>query len=316
MKLILDTDIDTDCDDAGALAVLHHLANQGKAEILGIVCSIPIPACVSCIRAINQWYKRPDIPVAMVSPEAWESNPSHDNYLEHRKFLVRQGRLYNEQIATEFNKSSDFETPDAVKLYRKLLSEQSNKSVTICAIGTLTALAGLLHSDPDEISVLSGREMIAQKVRLLVSMAVASYPEGKDGFNWRMDLPSAATVVNEWPTPIAVQPAGGDVLTGRRFMAEAPADNPVRQAYTIWLGSKYKERSSWDQLTVIYAVNGAGDLFSEKSSLSLSLDSETGMHRWFLSEGEPERIYIDTVADSNVLSSTVEELMISSVKLG
>jgi inosine-uridine nucleoside N-ribohydrolase len=36
VKIILDTDIGPDCDDAGAIAVLHTLATQGAAEILGI----------------------------------------------------------------------------------------------------------------------------------------------------------------------------------------------------------------------------------------------------------------------------------------
>ena len=74
----------------------------------------------------------------MVSSEVWERNPAHDIYLEHRKSLARKGMLYNEQLGKAFIKSSDFNTPDAVQLYRKLLSEQSNNSVTICAIGTLT----------------------------------------------------------------------------------------------------------------------------------------------------------------------------------
>ena len=314
MKLILDTDIDTDCDDAGALAVLHHLANLGKVEILGIVCSIPEPACVACVRAINHWYKRPDLRVAMVSPAAWERNPSYAEYLAHRAALDREGRLYNAQIGSEYIETHNFATPNAARLYRELLSAQPDHSVTICAIGTLTALAALLRSGPDDISALSGRALVAQKVRLLVSMALGIYPEGKDSFNWRMDLPSAAVVVNAWPSPLAVQPLGSDVLTGRRFMAAAPADNPVRQAYELWLGSPDKDRPSWDLLTVLYAVNGAGDLFTEKPGLSLFLDSETGMHRWTLSAGQPERIYLDARVDSRVLSSTVEDLMIASLK--
>lgn len=315
MKIILDTDIDTDCDDAGALAILHHLANRRKAEILGVVCSIPIPSCVSCVRAINHWYKRPDLPVAMVSPEAWERNPSRDSYLALRATAGSKGMLYNDKIGSEFKKTHDFKTPDAVQLYRQLLSEQPQKSVTICAIGTLTALAELLVSGPDEISPFTGRELVAQKVRGLVSMAGATYPEGKDGFNWRMDLPSAASVINAWPTPVAVQHLGSDVLTGRHFIARAPADNPVRQAYEIWLGSPHKARSSWDQLTLIYAVLGAGDIFTEKHALSLYLDCETAMHSWSPSKGGPERIYIDTIKDSRVLAATVEELMSSSLKM-
>jgi inosine-uridine nucleoside N-ribohydrolase len=59
-KVIIDTDPDTDFDDARALDVLHHLADQGEADILGVACSIPIAACAACAQAINWHHRRPD----------------------------------------------------------------------------------------------------------------------------------------------------------------------------------------------------------------------------------------------------------------
>ena len=38
-RIILDVDLAEDVDDAGALAVLHALADRGEAEILGILVS-------------------------------------------------------------------------------------------------------------------------------------------------------------------------------------------------------------------------------------------------------------------------------------
>jgi len=37
--VIFDTDIGSDCDDAGALAVLHALADAGELKILGVIFS-------------------------------------------------------------------------------------------------------------------------------------------------------------------------------------------------------------------------------------------------------------------------------------
>jgi hypothetical protein len=37
VKVIFDTDTETDCDDAGAMAVLHSLADRGECEILATV---------------------------------------------------------------------------------------------------------------------------------------------------------------------------------------------------------------------------------------------------------------------------------------
>ena len=63
IKILLDTDLGSDCDDSGALAVLHNLADQDKAEILGIThCASERTGLVS-VMSINSYYGRPDIPV-------------------------------------------------------------------------------------------------------------------------------------------------------------------------------------------------------------------------------------------------------------
>ena len=47
VKVIFDTDMANDCDDAGALAVLHALADLGEAEILAIVTNRKDPSNAS-----------------------------------------------------------------------------------------------------------------------------------------------------------------------------------------------------------------------------------------------------------------------------
>ena len=61
--------------------------------------------------------------------------------------------------------------PSAVALYRRLLSGQPDGSVTIVSTGFFTNLAALLDSEADEFSPLSGRELIARKVRQVSAMA-------------------------------------------------------------------------------------------------------------------------------------------------
>ena len=55
--IIFDTDMDTDCDDAGALAILHALADRGEAEILATVVSSRYPWSVPCVEAIDREIK-------------------------------------------------------------------------------------------------------------------------------------------------------------------------------------------------------------------------------------------------------------------
>lgn len=62
-RIIFDTDMDSDFDDAGALALLHALADRCECEILAVMHSTSTPCSVGFIDAINTWYGRPGIPV-------------------------------------------------------------------------------------------------------------------------------------------------------------------------------------------------------------------------------------------------------------
>lgn len=310
MRLIIDSDLDTDCDDAGALAIMHHYLRQDRIDVLGVVCSTPYAASARCAAQINAWYGRSDIPVAMVDANCWRTNPAAERYERHRKSLGAAGRLYSEQLSSGYERS-DF--PEACTFYRQALEAQPEGSVTICAIGTCTALAALLASPADDVSPLTGQELVARKVRLLVSMAGGNYPSGRDGFNWRMDPYAASAVIAHWPGPMAVQPLGKDVPSGASFMAAAARDCPVREAYRLWLGAEDRNRASFDQLTLIYAVEGTASLLTERRGLTLRFDAESGEHEWQVGAGGPERIALDAAVDANELSKAVEHRMIASL---
>ena len=69
IKILFDTDIGCDCDDAGAMAVLHELANQGECSILAVTHCCAGEYNAGCIDAINRYFGRPEIPVGMFHPE-------------------------------------------------------------------------------------------------------------------------------------------------------------------------------------------------------------------------------------------------------
>jgi len=96
---------------------------------------------------------------------------------------------------------------DAVKLYRKILSSQPDKSVTIVSVGFFTNLAGLLNSMSDEYSKLSGMALVKKKVKRLVSMAARIDKDGKSGyeFNVMVDAAASQKVFADWPTPAYYQ---------------------------------------------------------------------------------------------------------------
>merc|ERR1719174_2341561 len=58
VQLIIDTDLGFDVDDVGAIAVAHALADQGKADILAVVCNTGNDACIVGVDIVNTYYGR------------------------------------------------------------------------------------------------------------------------------------------------------------------------------------------------------------------------------------------------------------------
>ncbi len=132
VKIIFDTDMASDCDDAGALAVLHALADLGEAEILAVVTNRKDPsnASAAAVSAINHYYGRPDIPIGTdkdgaKTPPRW-NHPSS----------------FCAALRDEFPHSAkpDDEMPDALDVYRETLAAQPDGSVVICSVGALSNL--------------------------------------------------------------------------------------------------------------------------------------------------------------------------------
>ena len=158
---------------------------------------------------------------------------------------------------------------DAVELYRKVLSAQPDKSVTIVTIGFFSNLAHLMDSKSDEFSNLNGKELVRKKVKQLVSMAagVGSDGAGFREFNVLVDAPSSQKVFANWPTPILLSgfEIGHKILTGKRLISNSSLQNsPVKDAFLIALNAdkNTEGRHSWDQTAVLIAVRGAQPYFN------------------------------------------------------
>ena len=57
-KILFDTDIGGDCDDAGALAMLHRLCDLGECELLAVTACYASPYVAGCIDAINRGVRK------------------------------------------------------------------------------------------------------------------------------------------------------------------------------------------------------------------------------------------------------------------
>lgn len=311
ISLILDADIDTDCDDAGALALLHTLADCGEVNLLSVICDIPNPLAAQAVMAINAYFGRPNTPVGLWSSESLQTSPRYAKYRAVLETVQSTGwRRYNETLAANFTRTTTKQPMDAIELYRKTLASQPDRSVVIVAIGLLTALQGLLESGPDRFSPLFGHELVSAKVKQLVTMGIGSFPVGKDVFNWEMDRESTGVVLNHWPAPLVVSEWGETVLTGAALKERTNPTNPIRIAYEIHLGGPGRNRSSWDQLASLYGVRGARDYFQEKHGFRIHYNSTTGEHAWHPARpGDPEQIYLGRAASDETLARTIEALM-------
>ncbi len=326
VKIIYDTDIDLDVDDVGALAVLHALADKGEAEILGVVVNAPTPYGATTVSAINRYYGRPDIPVGEMPVEEYVYDHSFDRWYRNYAISTPYGN-FNLPIFRRFanNIKSRKDVWNGVQLYRKLLSESPDKSVTIAAVGLLTVLEDLMYSKPDKFSKLSGKELIRLKVKELVCMAGGNQPApGRASFNWGFEgRGDAERISREWPTAIYLSPMGSKVATGARLSAETPDFNPVRAAYELFLKrAKHKNRPTWDQIAIYYAVRGVGNIFEEPPGRRLDVTAEKGVNEWRDGKyewrdarpGEPLHVKIGQKIPDEALGKIIEDLMVQLPK--
>ena len=268
VSVILDTDLGYDCDDTGALATAHALADYGEINLLAVMSCTHSRYAPAAVDAINHFHGRPDLPIGALAPG--DAGPDG-------------GKEYPIAIAERFAHDLDVDrVPDAKVLYRQILAAQPDGSVTIVTVGMLSNIRHLLETGPDDISPLSGEELVAKKVTRLVTMG-GYYPKppGDEGeFNLRMDGPAAEYVFRNWPAPIVISPydVGKPIMTGSRLHTETPESNPARVAYEIVVGG-LGSRPSWDQTAVLYAARGRRDYWTVEENGRMEVSGK-GWNEW------------------------------------
>jgi len=311
VPVIFDTDLGYDADDAGALAVLHALADRGEAEVLATMTVVGDPQSAGALDVINTYYGRPDTPIGAMKGGRWldarpywfETNPD---------FL---GPLVREYPSNVKHKDA---APGAVPLYRRTLAAQPDRSVTVVAVGFAQNLANLLRSPPDRFSPLSGRALVARKVERLVYMGstlAGTRPDFNLGDGPYQDGRAAQQVVAAWPTKIVFVNAeiGRHIGTGSGLREQLPA-NPVARTYDLYPGVNAKgERPSWDLTAVLYAVRGGGTFWREVTGRALTVSRE-GVTTWrraasISSAILPPRRHLEQVGPSSEIKSTLDGLL-------
>ncbi len=255
VDIIFDTDMDSDCDDLAALAILHALADRKEARILATGVSTKNPSSAMCLEAINTFYGRAELPVGAPRGKGPE-----------------KGSKYARQIAGAFPhrlKSAE-DAPEAVRLYRDILSKAPDQSVTIVTVGYLNNIANLLKL-PAEGGQASGMDLIKAKVKEWVCMGgnFVGEPARDDlklgNNNFTFDKESSLYAVENWPVRLVfVGREIGSVPSGLKAGAKLKTlrePHPIRMGYELYFGGEAKDRHVADPTTVLYAVRGPGEFW-------------------------------------------------------
>lgn len=231
-RIIFDTDMYTDYDDVGALAMLHAFADAGECRIAAIGCDTYGEGnqSVAECEIVNAYYGRGDITVGCA-----RSGGVCGKGAEGHGLPARYPEYVRHSVSTN--------APPAVEVYVRALEGSPDKSVVLCSVGFLNNVADLLRIAPG---------LVSRKVRLWVCMA-CSYPDGKE-YNSMRDPASSAYAFEHWPKDVPI--VWTDFQYGRtcyagRAVAELPdTRNPVRDVFNGHLTPRDKvvPGESWDQL--------------------------------------------------------------------
>ena len=306
VKIIFDTDHGGDADDLGALVMLHNLHNRGECELLAVMSWSTEQYVIPAMDAVNRYYGNPDIPMGV---------RSHGTHFTDWN--------YNKPVADALPwELKNTDVPLAVDLYREILAENEDNSITIVTVGPLANIRDLLMSEPDQFSDLSGKELIEKKVKKFVIMG-GRFPSGDWEWNFYGGMPGVTRYVLEnltVPVVFSGFEIGMVVHTGPRFHELDPG-HPLYvgykhfSKYASWMKDRYQEgritpNASYDQTAVLYAVRGGVGKYWDKVENGLCVADDEGGNIWVEKDEPTNHAYL-------VLKKTPEQMaqIIYSLKL-
>ena len=304
-NILLDLNIDGDCTNLCALAILNILANRGDARMLATTACFDSPLATGCVKAINHYYGHDDVPVGILHrQEATHPTP----FMKPVNETFRPDRPNGE------------EAPDTVDVMRQALAAEEDGSVILVVVGCFASFAALLQSAPDGISPLSGQELSERKISRVVAMA-GHFPifDGERVFpenNVKVQIPAAQYVVEHWKGELVFTDWGLGFRTRslKEFRTHGSPDHPLRMMYRINDGDDDAQgdlqfpdgNPSWDQTAVLEAVY-PGRYFTYHEFGRVSVD-DAGYTIW-REDREGKHTYLLPRSPLNDVAAVVNDLV-------
>ncbi len=236
INVILGTDWWTDSDDVVAMRVMAYMHKKGVINFRGVALNACMEASAASLSAFLQ-NEGINIPIGL-DTDATD--------------FGAKAAMYQPNMAKNPHYMTNSECEDAVKLYRRILTE-TEEMFDIIEIGYPQVLAALLKSSGDEFSSLPGIELVKNKVNKLWIMAGNWEKETGMENNFIRNNRSrqgGSYLCQNWPTPITFLgwEVGSTVITGSKFLDKT--DMVYRAMDDIGFG---KGRSSWDPMLCLMA---------------------------------------------------------------
>jgi pyrimidine-specific ribonucleoside hydrolase len=288
-RIIVDSDIALWWDDVSAFAIANAAANQGDVKYLGAVADVKSADAAPAIDAINTSYGNGDVPVGATLG-------AEQNIFDN---------VYTTELARRF-KHSRRPAPDAVVLYRRLLAQQPDHSVTVVSLGGHTNLAALL-------ATRQGADLVARKVKQLVVMAGEFPTASRAWTNELIDVPATRYVFNKaWPKSVPITwvdaKVGFPLFVGQT-VTQAHKDGPIRAAFAILFPDGKLDDANWDAIAIYYAIYGLGDnVLSLTGAGGAASVNSVGAISWVPNPDRPNDRYVQ-VPSYPKLASTLNALI-------
>ena len=268
--VILDTDIGSSTDDLIAMEMLYNYMDEGRCKLLGVVVDRMGDDYAALADVMNTYFGHGSIPIGVERGGIKDPSVFID-YRELYKHTTEKGELMFKRTISDYS-----QLPNGWELYRRLLAAQPDHSVSICSTGLVSSLVQLLASEPDDISPLSGVELVSKKVKCLYLMAGVFTSSEEPDYNFLQDPTYAKLLFELWPRSVDVIYSPMEVGNEIDYSPETVIRDiswtdihPIKQVYM-----KYDcdtGQRMWDPMAVIQAVEG-DELFtlSERGIVSLT----------------------------------------------
>lgn len=291
-NMILGTDWWTDCDDVVALRLIGRFIKEGQVNLLGIGINACMDYSAASLKSFLDVEGLSGIPVGIdLKATDFEGVPRYQEPLAKRYRCT----LKNEDL------------PSAVSLYRRLLADSLDE-VEIMEIGFPQVLSELLESKSDDISVLSGLELVKKKVSKIWVMAGKWDEDGGREHNFCIS-PRARTAAEKLcrlcPVPITFLgfEIGYDVITGDNLDESDPL-HLVMADHRSGNG-----RFSWDPMLVLLAVIGDEDAAGYDTVTGFaSVDADTGANHFRVDKNGLHK-YVIRKFESSYYKNAINEII-------